>query len=564
MSDIPSVAGRPMCAGKLQARKRLLISTSFYTALWLTMAGLSMPLATPAAQGANLYNGSNYGNNLEINLNTTVSYTSQYRVSSPSTILLDARQDGDANFQHGLVGNLFEAVPVLDIRDGNYGAHFSGQFYINTPYLGTNQNDLPGGSSAIFMPKQTDFATGTRNVDGLNAQVLDAFVFGQHNFNDGQSVALKVGRQVLFWGQSLFFASDAISGGQAPVDLISAQNLINPQAQQIFLPVGQVVLTYQPRSGTTIQGYYQFEWARDYFQGEGAYFSGANFFDRGASFLSFAPKVGLVRTNDYDPESQNGQFGLSLQKTIGGWDLGLYGLRFDSKAPTFGIAFNPFPQPIVGGHGAVALGTYTAFYPRDIWIEGASFSTNVGATNIAGEFSLRERQPLLGDQNGAFLIGPGENTNSNPGYPIGTTWNTQVSAIYISPSIPLDPGGVAFLGETVINHLITVTQNREALRTNGQATAAAFQVVMTPTYNDVLPNLQLTFPIGIQYNYLGRSDVDLNLYHGTGTFSVGVTGTYKVNWICSLAYQDFLGKPDAVYNTLADRGYVALNLAHTF
>ena len=102
------------------------------------------------------------------------------------------------------------------------------------------------------------------------------------------------------------------------------------------------------------------------------------------------------------------------------------------------------------------------------------------------------------------------------------------------------------------------------LRANGQATAGAFDLSLTPTYNNVLPQTELTFPIGITYNYLGRSDVDQALYHGTGVFSAGVTAAYRVNWIASLSYQDYLGKPDLVYNTLADRGFVSLNLQHTF
>jgi hypothetical protein len=531
--------------------------------------GLLLAASPRPAEALNLYDGSQYGNNLEINLTTTVSYTGDLRVNSPSAILKPA-EDGDANFQHGIVSNLFEVVPVLDIRDGDYGAHFSGQFYLNTSYLGTNQNDLSPFSSAIFTAKQTDFASGTRNADGQNAQLLDAFVFAQHTFADDQTLQLKVGRSVLFWGQSLFFSGDAISGGQAPINIVSAQNLINPQAQQIFMPVGQAILTYQPRPGTTIQGYYQFEWEPDYFQGEGAYFNGNNLLDRGAGFLTLAntgtEMIGLTRAKDITPPSENGQFGISLQQQVSSWDLGVYVLRFDAKAPELGIAPSASaPTPIRGATAtALSNGTYMAVYPRDIWIQGTSFSTNVGAANVAGELSFREHQPLVSNNGGLFIVMPGQNANNNPGYPVGTTWNAQLSAIYVSPGIPLDPGGVTIDGEIILNHLMSVTQNRDLLATGGQATAGAFDVAVTPTYNNVLPNLQVTFPTSITYDYLGRSDVDMSLYHGTGTFTTGVTATYKVSWIASLSYQDFLGKPDVLHNSLADRGFVSLNLQHTF
>ena len=532
--------------------------------LYLSAAVALVVVAAPyQAFALNLYNGSNNGNNLEINLTTTLSYTGMYRVNDPSKTLLGT--DGDSNFKHGIVGNLFEAVPVLDIRDGDYGVHFSGQLYINTPYLGTNQNSQVPYANAIYVPKENDFASATRNIEGENAQLLDAFIYGRHDFSDGQAVQFKLGRQVLFWGQSLFFATDGISGGQAPINLVSAQNLINPQAQQVFMPVGQAVATYEPRPGTTIQGYYQFEWRPDYFQAEGAYFNGADILDRGASFFNFGGLVGLLRTGDNTPEGQNGQFGLSFQQQVGEWDLGIYGERFDAKAPEIGIAPGSNPYTVIpGGHGAASIGTYQLVYPRDIWLQGVSFSTNFGPANVAGELSFREHQPLVASISGLYPLAPDQNANNNPGYPVGTTWDAQLSTIYLSPPLPLDPGGVSFAGEVLLNHLISVTQNRALLATGHQATAGAFDFSITPTYNNVLPNLQITVPIGLQYDFLGRSMVDSTLYHGNATFDVGVTATYRVNWIATLAYQDYLGKPDPVNNALADRGFVSLNLQHTF
>jgi hypothetical protein len=556
-------------------RQRLLATIS-RTSFGLVGAGTLLMAAVPnSAKALNLYDGTNSGNNLEINLTTTLSYTGALRVNNPSAVLKSA-EDGDANFQHGIVTDLFSAVPVLDIRDGDFGAHFSGQFYLNTPYLGTNQNDLKPYSSAIYTGKQTDFTSATRNVDGENAQVLDAFVFGQHQFADGQTIQVKLGRSVLFWGQSLYFPSDGISGGQSPIDVVSAQNLVNPQAQQVFMPVGQAIVTYQPRPGTTIQGYYQFEWAHDYFQGAGAYFNGNNLFDKGAGYLTLAnlgtSTEGLTRTKDLAPEHQNGQFGLSFQQEVGAWDLGIYGERFDAKGPEIGIlgsdALGPVGNPSAG---ALSIGNYQLVYPRDTWLQGVSFSTNLGPANVAGEFSVREHQPLVSNNNGVFILLPGQNANSSPGYPVGNTWDAQLSSIYVTPGIPLDPGGVSIAAEIILNHLINVTQNRwpafaggTGLCTGCQATAGAFDVSVTPTYNDVLPNLQVTFPIGLTYDYLGRSAVDSQLYHGTGTFDAGVTATYKVSWIASLAYQDYLGKPDVNHNYLADRGYVSLNLQYTF
>jgi len=536
------------------------------------LAAILLAISSHSANALQVYDGASNGNNLEINLTTTLSYTGLLRVNDPSRILEGPTNpngnDGDTNLKHGIVGNLFEAVPVLDIRDGNFGAHFSGQFYLNTPYLATNQNSQPATLNSLYVAKNKDFATGTRNANGENAQLLDAFIYGRHIFADGQSIQVKVGRQTLFWGQSLFFASNGISGGQAPINIVTAQDTIMPQAQQIFMPVGQVVVTYQPVQGLTLQAYYQFEWQHDYFQGAGAYFNSGDYLDKGGQSVIFGytPGLGndyLLRNKDVTPEAQNGQFGLSVQDEIGNYDVGVYALRFDAKAPE-GIAY---PGQGAGRlvPGGVTIGNYALVYPRDIWLQGASISTNVGAANVAGEVSVREHMPLITQGGFAFStpFNPG-NTNNDPLYPVGTVLYAQASSIYLSPAIPFDPGGVSLTGEVAMNHLLHVENNRDLLIQGHQATAAAFQFQIVPTYNEVLPNLDVTFPIGVSYSFLGRSQVDSTMYHGIGGFNAGVTGTYKFTWIASLAYQDYLGKPDPTYNGDADRGYVSLNLQHTF
>jgi hypothetical protein len=560
-------------SGGISLRKKLLSTIGDATIRLPCLAGagivgILIGAIPDSAKAFNLYDGSNAGNNLEINLSTTISYTGLLRVNNPSKILAGPTNangnDGDSNFQHGLVGNLFEAVPVLDIRDGDYGAHFSGQFYLNTSYLGTNQNSQPGTLNSIFVSKNTDFTSATRNVDGENAQLLDAFVFGQHQFGD-QTLQLKLGRQVLFWGQSLFFASDDISGGQAPINVVTADNTINPQSQQVFMPVGQAVLTYQPTPNTTIQGYYQFEWEHDYFEGAGSYFNGSDILDKGGQSVIVGNGQFFLRNKDLTPPTENGQFGLSVQQLVGTWDLGLYGMRFDAKAPAVyafpGQGIGPIATAVATGE---AVGRYQLVYPRDIWLEGASFSTNFGAANVAGELSARQHQPLVAAGFGMpSATNPG-NANSDPLYPVGNTLNASVSAIYTSSGIPLDPGGVAFEGEVVLQHVIAVTSMKSALAPGLQATAAAFDIGLTPTYFNVLPNLTVTFPIGLRYGFLGRSEIDSSIYHGTGTLNVGITGTWRSKWIASLNYQDYLGKPNPTFNDNADRGFVSLNLQYSF
>lgn len=531
----------------------------------ITGAGALMLAAPQPAEAFQLYNGPQYGNNLTIRLTTTVSWTPIWRTNNPSAVLTSPvnnanGSEGDLDLQHGMVSDQFDVLPVLDIKDGNYGAHFSGDFYLNTTYLGPNQNDQPSTLNVI-VPKNTDFASATRNVEGLNARGLDAFVYGREYFgkNDSQSITVKIGRQTLLWGQSLFLTTNGIAAGQAPVDVITAQNNPNAQAQQVFEPVGQVVVTYQPNSVVTLQGYYQFEWQHYFFQGVGAYFSSSDLLDKGGQRLILGnyPGIGNVyayRTHDLSPPNNNGQFGGSVQLTLPSLDLGFYALRFDSKTPAL------YLKPALT---ASESSYYYLVYPRDIWIEGASFSTTVGGSNVAGELSFRQHMNLDGGIGISTPANPG-NANSDPLYPVGNIVAGQVSMIYISPAIPLDPDGISFSGELGFNHVLAVTANKAALASGRTPTAVIGQAVFTPQYYDVLPYLNISFPIGLAYNFYGRSMMESTENHGTGSINFGVTATYRVNWTASVTFNDYLGAPSVSLNGLADRNYVLLNVQHTF
>ena len=513
------------------------------------------------ARALNLYDGQAHGNNLEINLDTTIAYTGIVRTNNPSKVLIGPDNingdDGDRNLAHGVVSNEFEITPILDIRDGDFGAHFSGDAYINTPYLRTNQNDSPGTNNPISIAKNNDFTSATRNVEGLNAQLLDAFVYGTKTFGAGgtQSFTLKIGRQTLLWGQSLFLSNNGIATGMAPFDVITADNTPNAQTQQIIMPVGQVVATYQPNSTVTLQGYYQFEWRPDMLEAAGSFFSSGDILDKGGQRLLFAPFTGIPREKDIRPPSQNGQFGMAVEATVGAYDFGFYALRYDSKSPT--VYLSP------------TFSNYRVVYPRDIWIEGTSLSTTFGPVNVAGEISFRQHMNLVTGANPSAT----NNVSSNPAYPLGSTWAGQVSAIYVSSGIPLDPGGVTVDGEIGFNHVIAVTANRNALpnAANGglprTPTAANMEVVFTPNYYSVLPHLDIGFPIGLAYNLYGRSMVDATENHGTGSFTMGVTATYNVTWIANLTYYCNIGAPNPLLvgePSVADRNYVLLNLQHSF
>jgi hypothetical protein len=543
--------------------------------------GLGLPVVlagAPAAHALNLYDGRSQGNNREINLDITVSYSGQLRTGKPNQVLVSGinsnGNDGDANFRQGsITDNQFEILPVLDIKNQNFGMHFSGEYYINTVYLGTNSNNQPNSVNPV-LNKNTDYASETRQANGHSGQLLDAFVYDSWNFGGDQVFGLKAGQQTLFWGQSLF-STNGISGGQAPIDVLATTQLVNPQAQQVFLPVGQIVATYQPNSVYTIQGYYQYQWEPYNFSGVGSFGSSTDVLGPGGYRIIGTPGGGaptnfyLLRTKDLSPPSQNGQFGLSVQAQYGNYDIGLYGLRYDAKTPE---VYQLAPTGFTPTPGGFAVGQYTAVYPRDIWLYGTSLATTVGATSVAGELSLRTHDPLVGASGlaGSQSAANMGNANNDPLYPVGNVVVGLANAIYGSPALAIDPGGITVVGEFQYVDVIRVTANKDLLEPGRSPDAASIDVSVTPAYFEVLPHLELQFPVSLTYYVAGNSQALTVMNHGTGNFSFGVTATYNNTWDAALSYVGYFGRAGtnpSVPNISAsppDRAYVSLSLQHTF
>jgi len=534
------------------------------------LAGAVLTAAPPRAQAYQFYSSGG----LEMTLDTTLEYSNDFRLGQVSSTVSDKKlnlnsynsNDGDQNFQHGLTSNRFQISPVLKITDGSFGIHISGEAYIDTAYL---QHDQNGSAASVnyFVSDNKDLPRGTVAVDGREAELLDAFAYDSVSFgaDQGQTITVKVGRSTLLWGQSLFFTGNGIAAGQAPVDINTALTLANPQASQVFLPVGQAVFTYQPNQWLTLQGYYQFEWRPDQFPGTGSFFSSVDFIGPGAQRLivgetPFGPAY-FSRAGDVKP-GQNGQFGLSTQLQLGNYDIGFYGLRFDSKGPEFYL----HTAALAPGASGIPIGSYQAVYNQDIQLYGASLSTTVGPVNVAGEVSGRIHQDLFSQP---VIQTPAMNENSNPGYAYGDTLNAQASAIYLTPALPLMPGGASVLGEIEANRVLSVT-NKPALVGGRTPDAVGLDVQITPTYCDVLPNLDVNIPIGVQWFPYGRSEFDSTMNAGTGNLDIGITASFKTVWQAGITYKDYMGStsPSPVTGgskqALADRQNLAFYIQRTF
>jgi hypothetical protein len=507
-------------------------------------------------------------NGWDLRWDNTLRYTAAFRLSHyDEAVVADPNaDDGDRNFAPGVISNRLDLLSELDLSHGPFGVEVSGAFWYDTVYHQSNSNDSPATFNPYSVP-HNHFTSATETLLGEDADLLNAFAYGSFDAGD-IPVSFRIGRHTLLWGESLFFANNGIAAGQAPIDAIKAASEPEAEAKEVYLPVTQASLTIQPRPDLSFAFYYQFEWRRDRLPAAGSYFSDADFLDAGGERIIAAPGQYLYRTPDETPPAE-GQFGAAVHVTLGETDYGFYALQFHAKEPQL-LIFN-FPG------GGDSVGAYWLTFPSYIQAYGGSFSTYIGESTVAGEVSLRRNMPLVsqtlfslpGGGGGGYgggiataaLRTPDDPTPDVLDYAAGDTLQAQLSSVFT-----LSPNGfwqgADLSAEIAVNDRLNVTRSPALLASGRNSFAAAFRGVFEPHYYQVLPQLDLSLPIGFGYDVIGRSSVDSSMNYGAGDIEFGVSATYRTVWEGSVTFTHFFGSADR--QPFSDRDFISLSVQRTF
>lgn len=525
-------------------------------------AALACALGTPSARAFVIDTGSP---DLKIRWDNTFKYSAAWRLKDPSALLIsDANaDDGDRNFDKGLISNRIDLLSELDVQYGNFGARVSGAAWYDDIYNRANDNDSP--STVNHLTRSfNEFPAETRKIHGRKGELLDAFLFGKFDLGESRAT-FRLGRHALLYGESLFFGSNGIAGGQAPIDIVKAQSVPNTQFKELIRPTNQISGQLQVNPRLAIGAYYQLRWEEHRFPAAGSYFSSLDIFGDGGEIMRFGGPFNASRGRDIKADD-SGQGGMQVRFRIGETDYGLYAIQFHDKGPQLYMrGMLPGTPP-----GVILPAEFYWVYPESIRAYGASFSHTFGEFNIAGEVSIRRNQPLASDAQ-MDLLGTGDN-DSNPLYAVGRTAHAQLSWM-----ASLKPNFLAketnFLGEIAWNRTTSITRNRGALNPNADRDAWNIRMVYEPQYRQVLPGVDLSVPVGIGYGR-GNSSALGTAFLGNrvGDVSIGVSGSYLQVWRFSLNYTHFLGPEGLVSEdghasfkqTLKDRDFISLSVNRTF
>ncbi|MDP3858721.1 MAG: DUF1302 family protein [Stagnimonas sp.] len=519
-----------------------------------SLLALAPLLWLPQAQAGSAELGS--GLSLDYLANLTYSAAWRLEDADPALTADVNADDGNRNFKGGaMINNRLALLGELNLRHGREGLFLRGSAFYDDSYRGSNDNDSP--STVNKAGDNAEFTSQARRNLGQRVRLLDAYAYGGFDLGS-TALDLRVGRQVVSWGESLFFPN--ASGAQSPADATKA-NVPGAEVKEILLPVGQVYAQWGLTPRWSLAAYWQWEWQRTELNPVGAYFSGTDVVGPGASVLlvpSLAPFGAdrVPRGADLTPDD-SGQWGVSTKFQVDdATEAGLYYLHYGDKNPV-GVQFDYTAIQVAPDVFVPIPAQYHVAYADDIEMIGTSVSTQMFGTALVGELSYRKDAGINIDAPTA-TPGRADALQANLGFTrliLPTAyWDTltlvgETSWVELTDVQPLVVGGTSY------------DQPSNSRRAGAAEALAQFG------YQQVMPGWDLTVSLVYANAFKGKSAIAGSLGSLTGAadqrYSLGLGFKYLDNLELGLAYNGYHGTPNAEDRSLADRSNVSFSLKYS-
>lgn len=137
------------------------------------------------------------------------------------------------------------------------------------------------------LPASRDYADSAKRLNGLNFKFLDYFV--SRNFEiAGHPFTVKVGNQVLNWGESGFLLANSLNAINPPDQALLREPGFD--LKELLQPVGMVLLEGDIVDGYNLQTFFQYEWKPVTPDPVGSFFSSSDIVGEGGDYamLSFS------------------------------------------------------------------------------------------------------------------------------------------------------------------------------------------------------------------------------------------------------------------------------------
>ncbi|SCZ39918.1 DUF1302 domain-containing protein [Pseudomonas sp. NFACC44-2] len=371
---------------------------------------------------------------IEGQFDSSLSVGASWSTQSPDKDLWGGSgDDGRRNFDSGeTFSKVFKGIHDLELKYGDSGIFMRGKYWYDF--------ELKDESRPF---KDIEESGRDPMAKASGAQLLDAFLYHNYMLMDDLAGTVRIGRQVVNWGESTF-----IRGGINSMNTIDVSALRQPGAEvkEGLIPVNMIYLSQTLSEEFSMDMFYQLDWEKTVVENCGTFFSQNDFVADGCGGATVGPVldqnafaqqalspfginltgegVEIKRAKNNEPRD-DGQWGVALHWFSSALDteFGAYAANYHSRQPyvssisspnTTNLAFAPqlcsnLGIPAGGCAGflssaagrqlvsAYRLGTsqYYVDYPEDIRLYGLSFSTMLSTgTTLSGEVSYRPNLPL--------------------------------------------------------------------------------------------------------------------------------------------------------------------------
>jgi len=320
-----------------------------------TTLALAIPLLMAAqAQGFEFSMGQ-----LDAQVDSQLNMGSSWRTQSAASELtqnvagLEGNgDDGNKNFQSGdAFSQVLTGNHKLKFSFDNYGGVVSGKYWYDSALA--NNSVTHGHGATLDTNGQVGSASYTHqneklddsNFDDLSkaqgAFLMDAYVYGEFEMGE-MPLDVRVGRQVLSWGESTF-KPGALSNTN-PMD-VAALRRPGAEIKDALLPVSMAYANLGLSDDTSLEAFYQLEYEASNTPACGTYFATNDYASNGCdTMLMNGGAVTLTRHDDgYREAKDDGQFGAALRFNVGDTEVGLYAMNVHSRLPT--ISFTNTHKP---------------------------------------------------------------------------------------------------------------------------------------------------------------------------------------------------------------------------
>jgi hypothetical protein len=282
-------------------------------------------------------------NEITGSIDTTVSYGQLWRVQGQDKTNNDINtNDGNRNFDTGLVSEVFKITTDLEASYQNYGVFIRGTAFYDTQIMDKRNdyydNNTPAQPSQSF-PRDNSFTYETRHKAGRDAQILDAYVYGNWDVAD-MPVSGRLGKQVFNWGEGLFYRGGVNTTN--PVDAAKFR-LPGSEVKEVLVPVEALSFNIGLTDNLSMETFYQFNWKETAIDPVGTYFSETDLFADGGNTAYSTQRALIPLGGLYSGLSASGIGGLQGGRTVdanGNIKVASVGPDINAKNDgQFGIAF---------------------------------------------------------------------------------------------------------------------------------------------------------------------------------------------------------------------------------